>query len=198
MGTSLQQAGDDARRFSDCFADGNDVHCVYLPTSQDRPVGDTAGFLRDVWRHLAVEGGLVTPAALLLAQRWVDFLDDNPTLSFLQCCHSEGSTHTAAALRLLRRHRPDLLCRLRVLGLCCAHIILPEEFGAGLQSMNFLKREDRTILPFATGSAKMDAHPNVRVVPHTTGDDPHNPFSSDYQAARPIVQEFMRSGNLLP
>lgn len=155
MGVSLEGAVSDARRMSDEYLDGNDVHCTYLPTAQTYG-GEPLGFAKDVLRHLAVEGGIYTWTAVLLAQLWIDFLDSNPTLCFLQVAHSEGTTHTKSALRLLHKQCPHLLGRLRIVCLCGASLIRPSKMQrrAGFQAINILKFEDRLIMPWATGASR--------------------------------------------
>ena len=200
MGMSLKDAGSDAARFSDLYTNGNDCHCVHLPSNQDRPVGDFAGFVQDAFRMLSVEGGGVTKTALLITEQWIDYLDANSRKNFLQACMSEGTVHVNAALQILRKERPDLLARLRILAFCPAHVILTEESDKerGLQVRNIVKKEDGAINPWGSGSAHIGSdHPEVLTIPHTTGDNPHNFLSADYVAAgKPLVFEFMRSGNL--
>lgn len=200
-GESFDQAIIGAERFSGMYVDGNNLHCVYNPKSQKQP-GDGCcfGFVHDSGRYLAIDGGLCSGVTLLLAQQWIDFLDDHPGQTFLQCCYSAGASEVAAAVRLLQHHRPELLDRLRVISFCGAYIITPPRSGshAGMQVVNILKVEDKNVLPWATGASNVyTGSPHSVVVPHNTEDDPHNLFSVDYLLARNYVAEFMRSGNIL-
>lgn len=164
-GMSLEEAIADAEKFSGMFVDGNNLHCVYNPTLQtqknqpDGSRGDASCcsfIMQDSGRYMAIDGGSYSGVALLLAQQWIDFLDDHPGQSFLQCCHSTGATEVNAAVRLLLRHRPELLDRLRVISLCSAHIITPPRSGnTGMQVRNILKVEDGRLFPcWVTGARK--------------------------------------------
>lgn len=192
---SLEHAGRDAASFSDRFVDGNNIHCVYHATHQTQPSGDLGGFLVDAFRMKAVDGGSYTKTSFYIAQRWVDFLNENPNLKFLQVAHSEGAAHVAAALRLIKETKPELLSRIRVLNFCPAHFILPESFP-DLQVLNFVKKEDGAVNPWAQSTSQIGVSQHIVVVKHEH-DHPHNHLSEDYvSVGKWYVQEFMRSGNL--
>lgn len=195
MGTALEQAGSDVAKLFSHLAPGKNIHAVYLPTRQNAPTGDTPGFMLDLGRHLAVDGGIITRASCLIVQQWIDFLDGNNKY-FLQTCHSEGASHVNGALRILREARPDLLARLRILSFAPAHFITSIE-GENLQVINLVKKEDSIINPWGTFANAIGTKPHVIVVPHTQN-HPHDPTSQDFvNAARPYVDKFLQSGNIL-
>lgn len=192
----LANAGRDAAVFSDKFVSGLNVHCVYNSTHQNSSIGDTKGFIADVARMKALDGGSYSKTTYLIVQQWIDFLEVNPDSSYLQIGVSEGGSHVNAAVRLLKEVRQDLLNRLRILNLCPAYLILPEQYGNGIQTMNFIKREDDVVLPWATNASMIDCSPNIVVVPHTK-DHPHNQLSDDFAAAaKPYLDQFLTTGNL--
>ncbi len=194
---TLEHAGKDAADLSKHFVDGCNVHTVYNSTHQRTASGDTNGYVADVIRMKAIDGGSYTKTSYLIAQQWIDFLDANPGRNYLQFSISEGAVHTNAALRLIDTARPDLMPRIRVLALCPGHFILPDTFTVKPQIRNFVKLEDNVILPWAANADKIGTSEHIVIVPHTGG-HPHNGLTEDYQqAARTFIQEFMRSGNIL-
>ncbi len=193
---SLEHAGRDAAAFSDLFVDGNNLHCVYHATHQVSPSGDQRGFAVDALRMKAVDGGSYTKTSYLIAQQWLDFLNEHPNQNYLQIAHSEGAVHVNAALRLIQQARPELLSRLRVITFCPAHFISPETYP-GLQVINLVKKEDGVINPWGANASQIGSANHIRVVNHTK-DHPHNHLSDDYrQAGKAYVDTFMRSGNIL-
>jgi hypothetical protein len=191
---SLEHAGHDAALFSDRFVDGNNLHCTYHATHQKTRHGDAWGFVADVARMKAVDGGSYTKTSYLIAQQCIDFLNANPGRNYLQIGHSEGAAHVNAALRLIKESRPDLLSRLRVITFCPAHFILPETYSDGLQVINLVKREDHVINPFAAGTDKIGRSNHIVVVPHTTG-NPHDHLTDDYiNAGKKYIDRFMYDG----
>jgi hypothetical protein len=193
---SLEHAGRDAAHFSDRFADGNNLHCIYHATHQAGASGDFIGFAKDVLRLKAVDGGSYTKTSYLIAQQCIDFLDNNPNRNFLQIAHSEGAAHVNAALRLISKSRPDLLNRIRVITFCPAYFILPETYGPGLQVINLFKTEDSTINPWAANMDKVGTSQYIITIRHTQG-HPHNHLTDDYiREGKRYVDEFMRSGNI--
>ena len=86
--TSLAHAGQDAVAISDRLCDGHNLHCVYHATHQGGPSGDQMGYIQDVARMKAVEGGSYSKTAYLTAQQWIDFLSENPDKYFLQLAAS--------------------------------------------------------------------------------------------------------------
>ncbi len=198
MGTSHSQAGRDAAKFSDLFAKGCNLHCVYLPTRQDSPMGDSTGFTLDALRYLAVLGGGHTRCSCLIAQQWIDYLTQEPEKCFLQTCHSEGATHVNAALRVLRENRPDLIPRLRIITFCAATLIHPLPVEE-LQVINFFKLED--LIPAHIGGGCLEVERpslHIRAILHTK-EAPHYHLSQDYVvAAKPHFELFMRTGSLFP
>lgn len=193
---TLEHAGRDVSIFSDRFASSNNIHCVYHPTHQRVPSGDFGGFLADILRMKAVDGGSYTKTSYLIAQQCIDFLDANPGAKFLQIGVSEGGVHVNAALRLIRESRPDLLSRVRVLNFCPAYFILPGGYPEGFQVLNLVKVEDSVVNPWATNTNAIGHSDNIKIVPHTSG-DPHNHLSDDFIAmGKPLLDEFIRSGNL--
>ena len=193
---SLKHAGTDASVFSEKFADGNNIHCVYLSTHQKSSSGDTGGFKQDVLRMLAVNGGSYTRTSYLIVQQWIDFLDANPTKKYLQVGVSEGGAHVNAAVRLLKQARPDLLGRIRVMNFCPAYFVLPHEYSSELQAVNFIKKEDGVVNPWGMNTHQIGSSDHIVIVPHTQ-DNPHNHLNEDFEkVAKPYVFEFMKSGNL--
>jgi hypothetical protein len=193
---SLAYAEKDAKSFSNQFADKNNIHCVYNATHQATPFGHRTGLVQDIIRMKAVDGGSYTKTSCLIAQQWIDFLDRNPLLKYLQVSHSEGAAHINAALRMIAISRPDLLSRIRVITFCPAHFILPETYGHGLQVINLFKTEDGTINPWAAGIDKVGVSPHIVTVRHGRG-HPHNHLTADYvREGKPYVDQFMRSGNI--
>lgn len=193
---TLEHAGRDASVFSDKFADGNNIHCVYLSTHQKSSGGDIMGFVQDVSRMLAVNGGSYTKTSYLIVQQWIDFLDENPTQKYLQVGVSEGAAHVNAAVRLLKQTRSDLLGRIRIMNFCPAYFILPEEYSSELQAMNFIKKEDSVVNPWGTNTHQIGSSDHIAIVPHTQ-DHPHHHLNDDFvKVAKPYVFEFMKSGNL--
>jgi len=193
---SLAHAGRDAAGLSDRFIDGNDLHCVYNATHQNAPSGDLLGFITDVTRMKAIDGGSYGYTSYLIAQQWVDYLDQNPGKNYLQMAHSEGAAHTNAALRIIHAQRPELLARIRVICFCPAHFIVPETYGNGLQVINLFKHEDGVINPWAAGTHRAGDSEHIIAVQHT-GDHPHNHISDDYmRIGKPYCDAFMRSGNI--
>ena len=194
---SIGHAGKAAASLSELYADGNNLHCVYHSTHQKSIQVDLRGLAGDVMRMKAVNGGCYTKTSYLIAQQWVDFLIANPNRKFLQISHSEGAAHVNAALRIIKESCPDLLSAIRVINLCPAYFILPEQYpNKEFQVLNLVKKEDIVINPLATHAEKIDNHKNIIVVPHKS-DDPHNHLSQDFQAVgKPYVFEFMKSGNL--
>lgn len=197
---TLDAMQQDVMDISDRLVQGCDLHCVYHATHQISRSGDVQGFLVDILRMKAVDGGSYTKTAYLLAQEWLDFFYDHPTSYYLQLAHSEGAVHVNAALRLLQDVRPEVLARLRILTLCPAHFILPETYGRGLQVINLVKREDRVIAPWGVGTHHIGVSEHVYIVPHTiSGEDPHFHLSEDYaRIARPYIVQFLHSGDLYP
>lgn len=196
--SSLAHAGSDAEAFSTKFAYGNNIHCVYHSTHQKNPIGDVLGFWEDVMRMKAVDGGSYTKTSYLAAQQMIDFLDANPYKKYLQVGVSEGAAHVNAALRIIQTARPDLLTRIRILNLCPAYFILPEQYENKIQVMNLVKREDGVINPWGINTDKIGYSKYILIVPHlSTNDNPHNQLSVDFQReAKPYIDEFMQSGNL--
>ncbi|MFS8564064.1 MAG: hypothetical protein LVR00_07030 [Rhabdochlamydiaceae bacterium] len=193
---SLEHAGRDATQLSDLFVDGNNIHCVYNATHQRVWGGaDGLGFIRDVLRMKAVDGGSYTRTSYLIAQQWVDFLTKNPNKKFLQVALSEGAVHLQGALRLLQSTAPELVERLCIINLAPAYFILPTHYN--IQVMNFVKAEDRVILPWAINADKIRDSLHITIVPHTGGGDPHNPFCDDFvSASKRYFDRFMQDGNL--
>ena len=202
---SLAQAGRDVVVLSDRFFSGRNIHVVYNPTHQQH-AGNTVGFARDALRMKAVDGGATSKQAYLLAQLWLDHLNANPQAKFLQVAHSEGAVHLNGALRLLvQAGAGRFLDRIRVLTLCPAHFINQAMYPAGLQAINFVKMEDRTINPWGTGAPvtgrRIGAH--VRVVEHRVRqddhhNDPHDFMSWDYvDAARSSIESFIQTGDII-
>ncbi len=191
---TLNQAGRDADRLSNSLLSGYNIHCVYNATHQGGT--ESYGFVKDIVRMKAVDGGSYTKTSYLIAQQWIDFLTSHPDQNFLQIAHSEGSSHADAALRLISETRSDLLAKIRILNFCPAHFINPTSYD-GLQAKNFKKVED-SVIPWGAGSFSTgynSAH--TVVVLHTTGDTPHDCLSQDYtDAAKPYVDEFLRTGNI--
>ncbi|KAJ1549521.1 hypothetical protein HK405_014201 [Cladochytrium tenue] len=206
---TLEHAGRDAVVLSDRFFGGANLHAVYNPTHQAHADGSLTGFARDALRMKAVEGGATSKQAYLLAQLWLDYLHAHPRAKFLQVAHSEGAVHLHGALRLLARAGPAavrVLGRVRVLTLCPAHFINPATYAAdGLQVMNFVKMEDRTINPWGTGAPVPGRRvgPHVCVVEHRVRhddvhNDPHDFMSWDYvDAARSWIDRFLQTGELV-
>jgi hypothetical protein len=194
---NLDYAGRDASILSDRLLQGYNIHCVYHATHQNTPSGDIYGFVWDVARMKADDGGSYGKTSYLIAQQWIDFLTTHPHAKFLQMASSEGTAHVNAALRLISGSRPDLLARIRVINFCPAYFINPNTYSNGLQVRNLVKREDDVINPWGTGADQINSNqPHVIVVAHQN-DDPHNHLSWDFvSAARPYVDEFFRSGNL--
>ena len=197
MGTiSLTHAEMDATNFSDRFAGGCNLHCVYNPTHQKMSQGDMLGFFTDVLRMQAVNGGSYIKTSYLLVQQWIDFLDANPGKKFLQVGVSEGAVHVNAALRILCKTRPDLISRIRVIGFCPAYFILPADFPKGLQVLNFVKIEDDAINPWGTNTDMIGCSTSIVLV-HHTHDYPHNHNNEDFAAeAIPYINQFRATGDL--
>ena len=195
--TSIEHAGTDAACVSETYADGNNIHCVYQPTHQKSTQGDIGGFIEDVMMLKAVDGGSYTKTSYLIAQQWIDFLNRNPNRKFLQLSNSGGAVHVNAALRIIQQACPHLLSAIRVINLCPAYFILPEQYpNKEFQVLNLVKKEDIVINPWATNAQKIDKHKNILVVAHKS-DHPHNHLSQDFKAVgKPYVFEFMKSGNL--
>ncbi|KAJ1559323.1 hypothetical protein HK405_011080 [Cladochytrium tenue] len=206
---TLEHAGRDAVVLSDRFFGGTNLHAVYNPTHQAHADGSLTGFARDALRMKAVEGGATSKQAYLLAQLWLDYLHAHPRAKFLQVAHSEGAVHLHGALRLLARAGPAatrVLGRVQVLALCPAHFINPATYAAdGLQVVNFVKMEDRTINPWGTGAPVPGRRvgPHVCVVEHRVRhddvhNDPHDFMSWDYvDAARSWIDCFFQTGDLV-
>jgi hypothetical protein len=209
MGMCREAAGYAARQISEQFAHSNNLHCVYLPTHQRVPFGDQTGLAFDGARYGMVKDGGYTRTSLMIAQQWIDYLDDpNPTHAgriFLQICYSEGAAHTWAALNLLRQNRSDLVSRLRIVALCPAKIITPNA-DEPLQVINLIKWEDPVPTTWDRGQAILEGDNNrekgyIYVVPHTVVDgehgNPHDPLSPDYiEAARPYFDRFFLTTNI--
>ncbi len=194
---NLEGVGYDAKRFSNLFCDGNNLHVVYHSTHQKVPIGDVWGFFFDAARMKAVDGGRYTQTSYLIAQQWIDFLNAHPNRNYLQIAHSEGAAHAHAALRLIKEAYPDLLPRLRVITCGPAFFIDPAIYP-GIQALNFIKKEDFVVNPWGTGAEHIGKAPYIITVEHTTNDHIHDPFSEDFQkAVKPHIQEFMRTGNIL-
>ena len=193
---TLELALSEARKVSDRFVDGNNIHGVYNATHQTAPKGDRCGFFRDILRFKAVDGGSYTKTPLLIAQQWIDYLNAHPGRNFLQIAQCEGAAHVNAALRLVQRSCPELLRRIRVLTLCPAHFILPETYP-GVQIINLVKREDTTVIPWGVGSYQVGISKHIIIVPHTEK-NPHNHQSEDFvKVGKAYVREFLRSGKSL-
>ena len=191
MDGKLADAMRSAELFSDRYTDGKDCHGVYLPANQ----AGANGFTVDTSKGISIRQSITSKTALFIVEQWIDYLDDHPDKSFLQICTSEGAFHVNIALEILRKERPDLLARLRILAFCPAQLILTKKSDRerGLQVRNLVKKEDERINACHCDSA----HPEIFTIPHTTGDNPHHFLSADYVAAgKPLVFEFMRSGNL--
>lgn len=187
---SLEHAGRDAAVFS--F--GHDLHCVYHATHQ----GDgKLGFVQDVMRMKAVDGGSYNKTSHLLAQQIIDLLTANPGKKFLQIALSEGAAMCNGALRLLQQACPHLLHRVCVMMVAPAYFLSPDSYF-GVEAINIVKLEDRTILPFATGASHIESWSNVLVVPHKcVNDDPHNFTTSDYmEIIEPYIRRFHATGRL--
>ena len=193
---SLGHAGEDAAHFSDRFADGCNLHCVYNPTHQKMSQGDISGFAADVLRMQAVNGGSYMKTSYLLVQQWIDFLDANPGKNFLQVGVSEGAVHVNAALRILCKSRPELISRMRVIGFCPAYFILPADFPKGLQVLNFVKIEDDVINPWGTNTDMIGCSTSIVIVHHTQ-DLPHHHNNEDFAVeAIPYIDQFRATGDL--
>jgi hypothetical protein len=187
----------DAANFSQNFVQGYNLHLVYNATHQQRKLEDSVGLVYDVMRMKAVDGGSYTKTSYLLVQQWIDFLDAHEDKAYLQIAHSEGCAQVNAALRLLKSFRPELLARIRVLAFCPAHFIFPEKFSPDLQAMNFIKKEDHVVLPWATGCHLIDHSKNIVVVPHRNEQVPHNHLGSDFiEASKGCISEFMKTGRI--
>ncbi len=197
---SLEHAGKDVNELSEKLFYKCNLHCVYHATHQKTSQGDTKGFVKDVIRMKAVEGGSYSRTSYLIAQQWVDFLIANPNSCFLQIAHSEGTAHTFAAVRLISECYPDLLTRIRVINFCPAHFLDPSLYpNSGLQAINFVKLEDDVIQPWGTGTNQVNNNSShVIVVQHNRKEDhPHNCLSFDYtQAAQPYVDNFLNNGSI--
>lgn len=193
---SLEHAGRDAAAISDRYTHGNNLHCVYHATHQKNFSGDGLGFIQDVFRMKAVDGGSYTKTSYLIAQQWLDFLNEHPGKNYLQIAASEGAAHLRAALRIIQEAKPNLLVRLRVIALCPAYFIDPQRYP-GLQAINLVKMEDTAILPWASNTRFIGFADFIKVVRHTTVGDPHDFTTLDYaDVGRPFVEEFMRTGNI--
>lgn len=192
---SLGHAGEDAVNFSNRFAKGCNLHCIYNSTHQKTSQGDIYGFLADVLRMLAVNGGSYTKTSYLIAQQWIDFLDANPKKKFLQVGVSEGTAHVNAALRMIFLARPELISRIRVLNFCPAYFILPSDYP-GLQVVSFVKIEDDVINPWGTNTDMIGYSGSIKIVPHTL-DHPHHHNNDDFAGlAVPYIDNFMETGDL--
>ena len=186
---SLEKAGKDASAFSESFASGKNIHCVYMPTY---------GLLKDVGILKAVDGGSFVKTTYLIVQQWIEFLDSHTDKKYLQVGYSGGGTQVNAALRFTQENRPDLLERICVLNFCSAHLILPETYP-GVQVINFFKKNDLVVMPVAVnGECVGDPRyaKNLKEVIHTK-DDPHNYLSEDFvKEGKPYVNNFIESGYL--
>ncbi|GAM25806.1 hypothetical protein SAMD00019534_089810 [Acytostelium subglobosum LB1] len=201
MGISnLEHAGWDMLWLSDSLADGNNVHCVYHSTHQKSATDDFGGFVQDVLRMAAVNGGSYTKTSYLVAQQWIDYLDANPGKHFLQVGVSEGAAHTNAAIRLIiQAGRVDLLSRLRIIAMCPAYFISPDDYvDTGIQVLNFVKMEDTVINPWGKNTHHIGKCQHIVIVPHLTKEDsPHNQTSQDFRTVvRPYLQRYMFDGDL--
>lgn len=198
MGTDPINAGTDCNRLSDLFAEGSNIHAVYLPTQQKTPFGDIRGFACDSLRYLMIEGGGYTRTACLIAQQWIDYLSESPEKNFLQVGYSEGAAHVNAALRILRKARPDLIPQLNILTFCPASIIFPLA-DEPLKVINLFKLEDP--IPVQWGQwdqMSQSASPHVHIVPHTNEEFPHTHITPDYiKAGKIYFDRFLSSGSLL-
>jgi hypothetical protein len=195
---NISHTGQDAKKLSTRFLDSNNVFVTYNATHQKNAVTDYTGFLSDAFRMKAVDGGSSSKASFLLAQQWIDYLVENPHKYFLQMAHCEGAVHTNAALRIIKRAKPELLSRIRVLSLCPANFIDPKSFGNGLQVLNFVKKEDRVINPWAIGSNQIGYADHIKVVKHTNPRrNPHSHVNKDFSAAtKEHIAQFMRTGDI--
>ncbi|KAJ3203334.1 hypothetical protein HDU82_006663 [Entophlyctis luteolus] len=204
---TLDHAGSDTSVLSDRFAFGHNIHVVYNPTHQptvNSSLSHFQGFVKDVLRMKATDGGATSKQAYLLAQQWIDFLllGNHENLKFLQVCHSEGATHTNAALRLLQKCAPQVLNHLRIISFAPAFFLNPN-LCPGLQVMNFVKLEDRVVQPWGSGSSTVKTDKHVTVVTHKiyatdVHNDPHDFMSWDFvTTSAPFFQSFFETGNLL-
>ncbi len=195
--SSIEHAGKDAVALSNNLAQGFNLHCIYNSTHQKAMI-DPKGFIADVFRMKAVNGGSYTRTSYLIAQQWIDFLTTNPDKYYLHIASSEGSAHTNAALRLIAACAPHLLAKIRIINLCPAYFIVPETYAQGLQVMNFVQKEDKIINPWGTGTDQIYKNlPHVVIVAYTPGNDPHNHTLQVYaDATKPYVDKFLESGNL--
>lgn len=192
---SLGAAGGDASQFSERFAQGYNLHCVYHSTHQTAPQWDVRGFIEDVLRMQAVNGGSYTKTSCLIVQQWIDFLNANPEKKFLQIGISEGTAHVNAALRILSEARPELIPRVRVINFCPAYFILPSDYP-GLQVINFVKIEDEVINPWGTHTDMISHTDAIKIVPHTH-DHPHHHNNMDFATeAIPYIHRFIANGDL--
>lgn len=194
---TLEIAGWCADVFSNILADGNNIHCIYHSTHQNKPMGDVKGWCADVLRMKAVDGGCYTKTSYLAAQQIIDFLFANPDKHYLQVGVSEGGAHVNAALRLIQQAAPSLLSRICVLNFCPAYFILPEKYDHQVQVMNLVKTEDFVVIPWATNSHKIGHSENIQIIPHAHGDNPHDALNEDFkQAAKPYIDAFMVYGRI--
>lgn len=192
---SLGHAGADASHFSNQFTKGCNLHCIYNSTHQKTSQGDIPGFLADILRLQAVNGGSYTKTSYLIAQQWIDFLDANPGKKFLQVGVSEGAAHVNAALRMTSQARPELISRIRVLNFCPAYFIFPSDYP-GLQVINLVKIEDDVINPWGTNTDMIGYSSSIKIVPHTY-DHPHHHNNHDFsEIAIPYIDNFKESGDL--
>ncbi|KAF2071824.1 hypothetical protein CYY_006861 [Polysphondylium violaceum] len=203
MGNALAWAGTDASKLSDSMAEGNNLHCVFLPSfkkSHDNysPSEDKMGVTMDVVRHLVVNSGIhQNKASCLLAQMWIDYLHANPTKYFLQFCASDGGTFTNSAVNLMLKYAPHYLSRLSIIALAPGCVVLPNEYLTSKQVVNLIKKEDTLITQFGTGSNHAGKNPSVLYIPHTS-EHPHNFTSIDYsRAVKPYIECFKVHGRII-
>ncbi|MES2121949.1 MAG: hypothetical protein V4492_04120 [Chlamydiota bacterium] len=199
LGNSTQHAGTDANIMSDALADGHNIHGIYLPTQQVSMLGDQVGFHLDFIRYMLVDSGGRTRTSCMIAQQWIDYLDENPGKNFLQTCHSEGAAHVDAALQIIRDTRADIIERLNVLAFCPARFIFPKE-GEPLKVMNLLKLLDPVPTGWATGKEQIHQEcPHIQIVAHEDDGVPHCHTTPDYfNAGKPYFDRFISTGSMFP
>jgi len=193
------------------FADGHSCHVHYLPTHQtsdpkENPGDwfDLYGFLQDTFRMFAVNDGCHTWTSYSIAQHWIDVLAKDPDKNYLHVCHSEGTTHVNAALRLIKEHKPELLIRIRIIAFCPAYFMIPEDHihdedeALRPQIVAFYKEEDMIASVAGRHVVEKGAdHPRVHIVKHKDEHDPHDFWSPDYvKVAKPFFDKFIADGNI--